>query len=236
MTSMTGPACREIRQLLGVYVVGAIDPAERAYVDAHLAECGACREELGGLAGLPALLGRVPVAEVEQMSQVGAGGRAVPDMAEPPAELLNSLLRRVSARQRNRKWRSVLALAAAVAIAAGGTAAVYDAHQPAGHGQTSTAQDVVRASNAHLASEVRYSATPWGGTAMKIAVKGLPPLTVCQFWVRNAAGKWSVAGTWTSGPGDGEYWYSVSSSVDAASVREFQITSGGKVLLNIPAT
>jgi hypothetical protein len=236
MTSMNGPACREIRQLLGVYVVGAIDPAERAYVDAHLAECGACREELGGLAGLPALLGRVPLAEVELMSENGSGGRAVPDMLEPPAELLNSLLRRVSARRRNRKWRSVLALAAAVAIAAGGTAAVYDAHQRAGHAQTSTAQDVVRASNAQLTSEVRYSATPWDGTAMQVSVTGLPPETVCQFRVRNAAGRWITAGTWTTGPGYGEHWYSVSSSVNASDVRGFQIASGGKVLLNIPAS
>ena len=233
MTSMTGPACREIRQLLGVYVVGAIDPAERAYVDAHLAECGACREELGGLAGLPALLRRVPVAEVLQMSE---GRYGVPDMIEPPAELLNSLLGRVSARRRNRKWRSVLALAAAVAIAAGGTAAVYGARQPSSPARPSTAQDVVRASNATLASEVRYSATPWGGTAMKVAVTGLPPKIVCQFRVRNAAGRWSVAGTWTTGPGYGEHWYSVSSPVNAANVRGFQITSGGKVLLTIPAT
>ena len=30
ISGISGPACREIRQLLGVYVVGAIDPAERA--------------------------------------------------------------------------------------------------------------------------------------------------------------------------------------------------------------
>ena len=96
------PACREMRQLLGVYVVGAIDPAERAAVEEHLAECASCRDELAGLASLPAMLSRVPPADVEQLSLAPSG---LPDMAEPPAELLNSLLRKVSAKRRTRMWR-----------------------------------------------------------------------------------------------------------------------------------
>ena len=38
--------CPEVRISLGVYVLGAIDPAERAVVDAHLATCRDCRDEL----------------------------------------------------------------------------------------------------------------------------------------------------------------------------------------------
>jgi len=226
-TGMTGPDCRGIRQLLGVYVVGAIDPAERARVDSHLTDCWACTEELGGMAGLPALLGRVPLADAEKLSE---GGYGLPDMDEPPAELLHGLLGRVAARRRNRVWRSVLALAAAVAIAAGGTAGILHALQPA-----DTTQDVVRASSAGVASQVHYSTTPWGGTTMRIAVMGIAQGTVCQFWVANAAGKWLVAGTWTMGPGYGEHWYSVSSTVDADNVHGFKITSAGKTLLDIPA-
>ena len=48
--------CTDARQSLGVYVLGAIEPAERALVDAHLLTCRDCRDELAGLAGLPALL------------------------------------------------------------------------------------------------------------------------------------------------------------------------------------
>ena len=50
--------CSEARLSLGVYVLGAIDPAERSLVDSHLASCRDCRDELAGLAGLPALLAR----------------------------------------------------------------------------------------------------------------------------------------------------------------------------------
>lgn len=231
MSGVTGPDCRQIRQLLGVYVVGAIDPAERSVVDAHLRECLDCREELSGMAGLPALLGRVPLADAERLTMGDAG---LPDMDEPPAELLNGLLSRVAARRRHRKWRSVLALAAAVAVAAGGTAAVFEAHQPTA-GSTAAASETVHASNANVTALVRYSATPWGGTAMGVGVTGIPPGTLCKFWVVNAAGHRSVAGAWTIGPGYGEHWYSVSSPVDASSVHRFLITADGKTLVSIPA-
>jgi anti-sigma factor RsiW len=55
--------CPEARISLGVYVLGAIDPAERAQVEGHLATCRDCRDELAGLAALPALLARVTAEE-----------------------------------------------------------------------------------------------------------------------------------------------------------------------------
>jgi anti-sigma-K factor RskA len=228
MTDMGSPGCREIRQLLGVYVVGAIDPAERAIVDGHLTVCSECRAELGGLAGLPALLSRVPVADAERMVTGGFGD----DLAEPPAELLSGLLRRVSTRRRNRRWRSALALAAAVAIAAGGTATVVSAHE--GAERPAVTQDVAKAANGQVTALVRYSATPWGGTAYRVAVRGIPTGTTCKFWVESGDNHWSVAGTWTVGPGWGEHWYSMSSAVAQGSVHGFQITAGGKTVINIP--
>ncbi len=95
---ISDPACRGIRLLLGVYVVGAIDPAERAIVDEHLGQCSACRDELASLAGLPAMLSRVPAADLEQLGLAPAG---LPEMAEPPDEVLSTLLRRVSVRRRS---------------------------------------------------------------------------------------------------------------------------------------
>lgn len=55
--------CAHVRIALGVYVLGAIDPAERALVDAHLATCEACQAELDDLADLPALLAMIPAEE-----------------------------------------------------------------------------------------------------------------------------------------------------------------------------
>ena len=60
--------CTEARPSLGVYVLGAIDPAERSLVDAHLLTCRDCRDELAGLAGLPALLARVNPDEISRIT------------------------------------------------------------------------------------------------------------------------------------------------------------------------
>jgi len=208
LRGVTGPACREVRQLLGVYVVGAIDPAERSIVDYHLEYCQSCREELSGLAGLPALLGRVPLADAERLAE---GGYGLPEMYEPSAELLNGLLARVAARRRGRRLRSILALAAAVAIAAGGTATAIEALRPAVP-SGSVPTDVAQSSNAVFTAMVRYSATPWG-ISMRIGVTGIPPGTHCRFWVVGAGGHRFLAAAWTIGQGYGEHWYSVSSAV-----------------------
>ena len=58
--------CAGMRPLLGVYLTGAIAPADRAVVVRHLAGCADCRAELAGLAALPALLRRPPVQAAAQ--------------------------------------------------------------------------------------------------------------------------------------------------------------------------
>jgi anti-sigma factor RsiW len=70
--------CGEIRHALGVYLLGAISPADRSAVGRHLAGCAGCREELARLAGLPGLLGTVPAADVAARPpprRVAASGR-----------------------------------------------------------------------------------------------------------------------------------------------------------------
>ncbi|WP_067459616.1 zf-HC2 domain-containing protein [Actinomadura macra] len=79
--------CTDVRTSLGVYVLGAIEPGERSRLEAHLEGCPSCRDELAGLAALPALLGRVDEA---QLSEV----------AGPPPELLDGLLARAAERRR----------------------------------------------------------------------------------------------------------------------------------------
>jgi anti-sigma factor RsiW len=49
-------SCRELRPLLGAYVLGALEPEEAEAVREHLPGCAACSAEHASLAGLPALL------------------------------------------------------------------------------------------------------------------------------------------------------------------------------------
>lgn len=48
----------QLHRELGVYVLGALEPAERDRVERHLTDCDACRDELASLAGLPSLLAK----------------------------------------------------------------------------------------------------------------------------------------------------------------------------------
>lgn len=233
ISGFSDPACREIRQLLGVYVVGAIDPAERAIVDEHLGNCQLCRDELAGLAGLPAMLSRIPAGDVEWLDMAAA---ELPEMQEPSELLLASLLRKVSVKRRSRMWRGVAAVAAAAVVAAGGTATAVQLTRPPA---ASNSPEVASASNGHVAAIVDYSPTAWG-TAMRVKVAGIPSGTTCKFWVVGKDGRPSYAGTWTvrgASTAYGQAWYSASSALASGSIHRFQITTtGGKVLLPIPAT
>src|SRR5215469_740087 len=118
---MSDGACRSFRELLGVYVVGAIEPSERSMLDAHLNQCRDCREELASIAVLPALLHRIPLAEAEQIAEAGLPGT---DQEDPAPEVLAGLLAEVRTRRRSKLMRTMLAAAAAVVIAVGGSVAV----------------------------------------------------------------------------------------------------------------
>jgi anti-sigma-K factor RskA len=231
VTGAGGPTCRELRLLLGVYVVGAIDPAERALVDEHLGTCAACRDELAGLAGLPALLSHVPAEDVARME---SGVVTLPEHQEPSPEMLNGLLTRVAAKRRTRMWRGVAAVAAAAAVAAGGTAVALNLSGSGTHGTTWDAASGGNPSM-HVGVMVRYAGTS-SGTEMRVRVRGIPTGTNCQFFVVTSNGK-TWAGSWTveSATDSQSPWYWGEAKVSPSSVRDFQITAANKVLVTIPA-
>src|ERR1700735_189213 len=109
--------CADARPSLGVYVLGAIEPAERSLVDAHLATCRDCRDELAGLAGLPALLARVNPDEISRICADDTVRTVTED--RPPRELIGTVLDLAAARRRRTRWRFAATAAAVVAIAGG---------------------------------------------------------------------------------------------------------------------
>ena len=233
---MTGLSeCNEIRQALGVYVVGAIDPAERSIVDAHLSHCLDCREELAGLAGLPALLGRVPYADAERLA---LGDE---ELEEAPAELLDALLAQVSARRRARRWRGIAAAAAAAIIAVGGGGLaggilMSHRHAPAPVAGQENSSYLVRGSNkaTHVTAAVYYSSAR-SGTKMQVQVSGIPNGTHCKFWVTTAAGQHLLVASWTVYSKSGD-WYNVSTTAAMSQLRSFDISgAGGKMLIWLAA-
>ena len=241
---MTQPIeCPEARVSLGVYVLGAIDPADRALVDAHLATCRDCRDELAGLAGLPALLSRVSAPEADALA--GLEGRA-PDgrsgSREAPPELLASVIDLTAARRRRRRWRDIgLGVAAALIIAVGvlgglrlgsGTtpapaaAGVNFPGQPLGPWRT------VSTSAGGMSASVEYRSMGWG-TQLAVQVSGIPIDTSCHLYVIGANGNRTSAGGWVTDDKEGTVWYPGSTGLPGSGVRGFQVTVSGAQTLHL---
>jgi hypothetical protein len=212
-----------MRQSLGVYVVGALDPSERMLVDLHLAGCRECREELAGLAGLPALLGRVPARDAERVILESAELR---DLEEPPAELLARLLKEVAARRATGRWRGILA--GAHFLIPGGQSQPPAVAMP----ESVSAHNPVTG----VTATVSYRAATWG-TAIDVKVTGVPAGISCTMWALNKDGKKFAAGSWSVPYGAaGVASYPAAASLPEKDVVAFQIWSNGEDLLNIPAT
>lgn len=221
--------CTQTRPLLGVYLLGAIDPAGRSAVDSHLAGCAACRKELAGLAGLPALLRRVPASELPRAVGDAAGRAGQLDRA--PGPVLPDLLTRAAAAGRARRWRGRALVAAGLAIAVGGSVALPQLWQPGG-GLDGWRTVSGRSPQTQASATVDYAARGWG-TALAVRVGRVPPGTTCQLWVTNARGQEAKAGGWTIPRATGPVWYPASTSYAATSLRRFEITAGQRTLVSI---
>jgi Putative zinc-finger len=222
-----GDDCAPYRTELGVYVLGAIGPAERARVDQHLADCPWCREELAALAGLPGLLRRVP-SDLALRILTDAASDA------PPGLDVDRLISRVSA---IRLRRRLTAAAAALLI---GVAAAVGLHLLQGGPASTTAAaaprwtdtDTGAATGAH--ATVRYAAERWG-TELEARVTGVPAGTRCDLRVIGAQGQGVAAGGWVVTAGSQSTWYPASVPLQTSSLRGFVITTGTRVLVTVTA-
>ena len=241
--------CAEARISLGVYVLGAIDPAERALVDAHLSTCRDCRDELAGLAGLPALLARVSMEEaIALAADDGPFPAAAPEMPEPPRELLATVIDLTAARRRRRRWMEAsLGVAAALIIAVGVFAGLRIGSSP---GQTSnvagsgfytgpTTGSTVTASgqSGNMTATISYSPMGWG-TQLASKVTGIPVGTNCQLWAIDSTGKRYLVGNWVTDNLEGKVWYPASTALSSKEISRFQVTVGHGQVIQIltPAT
>ena len=235
--------CTDARPSLGVYVLGAIDPAERALVDAPLVTCRDCRDELAGLAGLPALLARVNPDEVSRIcadDTVRAGAHAGAD-DQPPDELIGTVLDLAEARRRRTRWRFVAAAAAVVAIAGGlfgGLSSMTTTRTVAVPVSSGGAHwETVEATNSvtGASGSVAYSEEMWGD-AFAVLVDHIPSGTTCQLWVVHPDGTRTQVAAWTTAKDEGQVWYAGSMPKTSQPISSFEITANHKVLLTATPT
>lgn len=205
--------------LLGAYVLAALEPAERAEVDAHVRRCPACAAEVGELMPLRDLLAQLGPDEVHALAAGPAGGPPAP--SAPPADLFPRLVAAVQDAETDverhpaeaevechprargaadraarlplqRRPRLLLAAAAVLLlIGAGAGSAAVLAHGGAHPGATISA----------TAGTVRMTvalAADRPGTRLKIDVAGLPVNEQCTLIAVARDGSRHPAGRWTA--------------------------------------
>ncbi|GAA5023401.1 zf-HC2 domain-containing protein [Kitasatospora paranensis] len=191
--------------LLGAYVLGALEPEETGAVEQHLLTCPPCRKEVAEMQDLERMLGEVP-----------------PELfVEGPPEggdlLLQRTLRQARAERgahRRRRWAAVGAAAAVVAAAVlGGGVALGRATAPAGQviavgpgpsagvspppAGTRTASQIDPATGAQM----RVIMTPAAGwVRVSAVVAGIPAGQRCHLVVNGRSGATVEAGSWLVSP------------------------------------
>ena len=185
-------------QLIGAYVIGALDPGERAAVEAHLAACAPCRAEL------------VELSEVEKVI-AGLPPEAFAQIA-PDADLaLQRTLRqlRAEARAGARRRHALVAAAAAVVLAAavGVGAALGPGGAPDGPPvavpPSPTASTPAAGTRVGTVADPRTgvrltaSVVPAAGwVRVNASVNGIAAGEDCRLYVVDSAGRREVAAGW----------------------------------------
>jgi anti-sigma-K factor RskA len=221
---------------LGVLVLGALDPAEREAVEAHVAECSSCAAIVAELAPLPGLLKRVDTTSL--------------DLGAPPPEILERALAQIQAedaaqagsagavvtpiKSRKRGWFVAGAsLAAAAAVAFGVLVFVNQTNTQPNKGVT--ASQVVAGTDKSTGVSARVVMAPaTGGTSLSLSVSGVEQGERCQLVAIGRDGKRDVTSTWVV-----MYRYGVKintgTSMKINQIKRLDITTPeGDVLLQMP--
>jgi hypothetical protein len=184
-------SCEHLRQAVGAYALGALDPDEAAAVRRHLETCATCAAEHDELAALPGLLSLAAGAE-----------KAVSEPLSPAFEerLLDAYARDHASSPRHRlRWRLPhrrWLATGAVGLAA--VAAAFVGLQVAGDDQPTTGYDLtfqnVNAPQGTVAKAALESTDE--GTRVKLAIQGLPADENAVYEVLCDAERWTAsAGT-----------------------------------------
>ena len=208
--------------LLGAYVLGSLDPAERRQVELHVRDCSPCAAELSELAPLRALLRKIDPDELgvgavspspDLFTRLSVAADAAlhrapelnPDIAahweQAPtgATALGSTNppARSAANRSRRRWAGVArrprVLIAAAAVVVLASAGISTTTWAVGHHADSTYS--AAAGRVHMHVTVTAATT---GTTLRVTVAGLPVHEHCTLVAVALDGSRHVAGQWVA--------------------------------------
>jgi hypothetical protein len=229
--------CAQARISLGVYVLGALESADRAAVEEHLATCEGCRAELVDLEVLPALLASLSEETVaaiddewphEPTALLGPNDTtAAPENADRPAG-------RPPASSRWKAYRTTsLSVAVVMVIGLGVAGAVETGIHVGQAGAGPYAgpalgswQNAQGGNTADMHATVRYRPMGWG-TQIAVQVTGIPPHTPCAIEAYGRDGTTTVGGSWITDSNEGKVWYTTGAAGSKDTVTKFVITVSG---------
>jgi hypothetical protein len=197
-----------------------------ADVEAHLATCPSCGEELSWLAPLPSLLSLLDAGDLEPTEPAGAA-------------LLDRLLAAAEHERRRRRRRvSLLAVAAAVVLLLLVPAAVLGVQQLR-HTTTSVAGNLpaqINRTATNASTGVSGMAKVWKsawGSDLAVSISGVPSGTRCTIVVVTSDGRQQTAATWVASyQGTAQVRGNVAAPVSAIERIDI-VDDSGKVLLRI---
>jgi Anti-sigma-K factor rskA/Putative zinc-finger len=178
--------CASHGELLGGYVLNALEPSEMEEMRRHVASCRTCGPEARRLGVLPALLDTVEPAEVP------------PPTASPELEeaILDRFVRERPHIRAPRRWPRVAAVAAVIGVAA---IALAIAVLPVGDGDDSGLYATARLAAVGAGSDASASASVRAvpaGTKVTLAARGLDSRGgAYEVWCVRVNGEWVSGGS-----------------------------------------
>ncbi|MDQ0620684.1 zf-HC2 domain-containing protein [Arthrobacter globiformis] len=186
---------KEVHELLGAYLLGGLEDAERLRFEDHLKQCGTCRSELSDLESLPGLLDAVPVPDAVALAVPAAIRPGSNAALPPPAPVPQPILDQLAARRRNsrRRLTALVGVVAAACLALGFAAAPF--FDPADKPDASYS---VKADTG-LQVTVGMVKKTWG-TELAVDARSLPQNGRLSLWVKDRAGVADRACAWMATP------------------------------------
>jgi hypothetical protein len=179
----------ELQQLLGAYVLGGLEPAERELLENHLSQCAECRAEHESLNRLPILLDTLDSAEAESTGDFrGQHARGEHEM-QAVVGLMDKIARR---RRQERRRAGILVAAAAAACFVVGILLGPVINTPE---QTVDQFTMSGASGAVV--EVDLVHKQWG-TEIVLDGENLPTSGELTLWVTSSDGAAAEVATWSA--------------------------------------
>lgn len=201
---------------VGAYVLGALEPEERAAVAAHLSECTACTRTLTELGTLPPLLAGVTPGDLDREDAV-------------PSDLAFQRLRRSAVPQpprRRLRWPLAVAAAAVVGVAGLGTTVVMNSAAPA------PTNVQVSANGVHAAARIVAEGS---GSRITLTMGGVPHGSTCWLVAVGRDGERDRTPSWTVDySGDVTWTGTVALTPDQISHLDV-VTADGGTLVSLPA-